>query len=77
MTTSSEPTGFDHDVVISMSLTVKPGEGLHECPLATLPTDSEIEVVAFSHKYTAGSHHFLVFSTESRGHPLRDAGDYD
>ena len=75
--TSSEPTGFDHDVVITMSLTVKPGEELHQCQLVTLPTDSEIEVVAFSHKYTAGSHHFLVFSTDLEAIPSEMQGTYD
>ncbi len=63
----SEPgpaTDFDHDVVLSMNLTVQPGEELHRCQLVALPTDSEVEVVSFSHKYTAGSHHFLVFATD-------------
>ena len=58
------PADFDHDVVLSMSLTVQPGEELHKCQLAALPTDSEIDVTTFSHKYTAGSHHFLVYATD-------------
>ena len=75
--TSSEPTDFDHDVVVSMNLTVKPGEELHKCQLVALPTDSEIEVVAFSHKYTAGSHHFLVFGTDLDAIPSALQGQYD
>lgn len=65
--TPSEPGGatdFDHDVVLSMNLTIQPGEELHKCQIVALPTDSEIDVVSFSHKYTAGSHHFLVFATD-------------
>ncbi|HMI88787.1 MAG TPA: hypothetical protein VK550_32130 [Polyangiaceae bacterium] len=77
VTTSSEPNDFDHDVVISMSLTVAPGEELHQCQLVMLPTDSEIQVVAFSHKYTAGSHHFLVFATDLDTIPPHLAGRYD
>ena len=60
-----------------MSLTVKPGEEIHKCQLVTLPTDSEIEVVAFSHKYTAGSHHFLVFATDLDTIPVDLQGQYD
>jgi hypothetical protein len=74
---TSEPPDFEHDAVISMSLTVKPGEELHRCQLVTLPTDSEIEVVAFSHKYTAGSHHFLVFATELETIPAFLQGQFD
>jgi hypothetical protein len=43
----------------------------------TLPADSEIEVVAFSHKYTAGSHHFLVFATDLETIPAEMQGQYD
>ena len=56
---------------------MKPGEELHKCQLVTLPTDSEIEVVAFSHKYTAGSHHFLVFATALDTIPVDLQGQYD
>jgi hypothetical protein len=79
--TPSEPGGandFDHDVVLSMNLTIQPGEELHRCQLVALPTDSEIDVVAFSHKYTAGSHHFLVFATDFDAIPLDMQGQqYD
>ncbi len=75
--TTAEPTDFDHDVVISMSLTVRPGEELHRCQLAALPTDSEIEVVTFSHQYTAGSHHFLVFATDLETIPPALEGQFD
>jgi hypothetical protein len=68
---------FDHDVVVSMSLTVKPGEELHQCQFVELPTDSEIEVVAFSHKYTKGSHHFLVYATDLDSVPSDMQGPYD
>jgi hypothetical protein len=70
-------TDFDHDVVVSMSLTVKPGEELHKCQYVALPTDSEIEVVAFSHKYTKGSHHFLVYATDLDTVPADMQGQYD
>jgi hypothetical protein len=75
--TSSEATDFDHDVVVSMSLTVNAGEELHKCQFVTIPTDSEIEVVAFSHKYTTGSHHFLVFATDLETIPPDMEGQYD
>jgi hypothetical protein len=74
---TSEPTDFDHDAVVSMSLTVKPGEELHRCQLVTLPADSEIQIVAFSHKYTAGSHHFLLFATDLETIPPELAGQFD
>jgi hypothetical protein len=77
VTTPSDATDFDHDVVVSMSLTVKPGEELHKCQLVTLPTDSELEVVSFSHKYTSGSHHFLVFATDLETIPADMRGQYD
>jgi hypothetical protein len=75
--TVGQPTDFDHDAVVSMSLTIKPGEELHKCQLVTLPTDSEIQVVAFSHKYTAGSHHFLVFTTDLDTIPVALQGQHD
>jgi hypothetical protein len=75
--TTSEPNDFDHDLVISMSLTVKPGEELHQCQFVTLPADSEVEIVSFSHKYTAGSHHFLVFATDLEAIPAGLEGQYD
>jgi len=74
---SPEPTDFDHDAVVAMSLTVNPGEELHKCQLVTVPTDSEIQVVSFSHKYTAGSHHFLVFATDLDTIPVDLQGQYD
>jgi len=74
---TSPPGDFDHDAVISMSLTIKPGEELHRCQLVTLPTDSEIQVVSFSHKYTTGSHHFLVFATDLETIPAELTGQYD
>jgi hypothetical protein len=77
VTDSSGATDFDHDVVVSMSLTVKAGEELHQCQFATLPTDTEIEVVSFSHKYTKGSHHFLVFATDLDAIPPDMTGQYD
>ncbi len=60
-----------------MSLTVNPGEELHKCELVTLSTDSEIDVVGFSHKYTAGSHHFLVFATDLDAIPTELRGQFD
>ena len=77
MTTPPGTADFEHEIALSMSLTVKPGEELHRCQLVTLPTDSEIEVVAFSHKYTAGSHHFLVFATDFDAIPAGMEGQYD
>jgi hypothetical protein len=74
---SPQTSDFDHDVVVSMSLTVKPGEELHQCQFVELPTDSEIEVVAFSHKYTKGSHHFLVYATDLDTIPSDMRGQYD
>jgi hypothetical protein len=72
-----EKGDFDHDAVVSMSLKVQPGEELHKCQLVTVPTDSEIQVVSFSHKYTAGSHHFLVFATDLDTIPASLEGQHD
>jgi hypothetical protein len=53
----SPPTApaFQHDLILSMALTVPPGQELHICQLATLPNTSDVEAISFSHKYSPGS----------------------
>jgi hypothetical protein len=68
---------FQHDVVVSMQLTVKPGEELHQCQYVALPSDQDINVVAVSHQYSAGSHHFLIFGTDIDTIPADMTGQYD
>src|SRR5689334_12437517 len=57
-------SGFRHDIVVSMELTVKAGQEKHICQLVALPNDSDANVVSISHEYTQGSHHFLLFTTD-------------
>jgi Copper type II ascorbate-dependent monooxygenase, C-terminal domain len=68
---------FQHDLVLSMALTVPPGQELHTCQLATLPTQSDAEAVAFSHEYSVGSHHFLVIQTDLDAIPKDLTGQHD
>src|ERR1044071_2098950 len=70
-------SGFHHDIVVSMELTVKPGEELHQCQLVVLPNDADVNVVRISHEYTAGSHHFLVFETDLDTIPADLEGQHD
>lgn len=58
------PAGFQHDIVVSMALDVKPGQERHVCQLVALPNDADANVVSISHDYTMGSHHFLLFTTD-------------
>ncbi|HEX9295744.1 MAG TPA: hypothetical protein VF881_07910 [Polyangiaceae bacterium] len=68
---------FQHDVIVSMQLTVKPGEELHRCQYVALPSDQDINVVAVSHQYSTGSHHFLVYTTDLDAIPAEMTGQYD
>jgi hypothetical protein len=72
-----QSSDFDHDLVISMELAVKPGDELHTCQFVTLPTDTDVEVVSIAHRYTTGSHHFLVYSTDLDAIPPDLTGQYD
>jgi hypothetical protein len=69
--------GFQHDVVLTMSLTVPPGQELHQCQFAALPGGDGIDAVALSHRYTQGSHHFVVISTDLDSIPPDMTGQYD
>ncbi len=60
-----------------MELTVKPGQELHQCQYVALPTDHDINVVALSHQYSTGSHHFLIFATDLTTIPADMPGQYD
>ena len=75
--TDGGSSGFHHDIVVSMELTVKPGEELHQCQLVVLPNDADVNVVRISHEYTAGSHHFLVFETDLDTIPADLEGQHD
>jgi hypothetical protein len=68
---------FQHDLVVSMQLTVPAGNELHQCQLLALPNDTDVSVVGISHRYTAGSHHFLVFATDLDTIPTDLEGQYD
>jgi Copper type II ascorbate-dependent monooxygenase, C-terminal domain len=76
---ASPATGadFQHDLVLTMALTVPPHQELHTCQLATLPNTSDVEAVAFSHEYSVGSHHFLVIQTDLDSIPADLSGQYD
>jgi hypothetical protein len=77
---ASSPEGgspFQHDLVVSMELTVAAGQELHQCQFVTLPTDTEVNVIRFAHRYSAGSHHFLVFATDLDAIPADLQGHYD
>ncbi|HKQ69961.1 MAG TPA: hypothetical protein VJT73_11510 [Polyangiaceae bacterium] len=62
---------------VSMSLSVPSGKELHQCQFVTLPNDTDIEAVALSHHYSAGSHHFLVYLTDLAEIPSDLRGQYD
>src|SRR5882724_1836826 len=68
---------FEHDLTISMKLTVGAGQELHRCQFLTLPNDQDVNVVAIAHRYTQGSHHFLVFATDLDTIPDDLQGQYD
>jgi Copper type II ascorbate-dependent monooxygenase, C-terminal domain len=76
-TPPASSSDFTHDVTISMELTVKAGEELHTCQFVALPSDTDVNVVSLSHRYTAGSHHFLVYSTDLDTVPADMQGQYD
>ena len=73
----SSDTPSASDVEISMELTVKPGEELHQCQFVTIPSDTDINVVKISHEYTKGSHHFLVYMTDLDSIPADMQGQAD
>src|SRR4029077_12328888 len=70
-------TGFQHDIVVSMELTVKAGQEKHTCQLVALPNDADANVVSISHDYTLGSHHFVLFDTDLQTIPPELGGQYD
>jgi hypothetical protein len=72
-----DAAAFEHDLVVSMQLTVPAGNELHQCQLLALPNDTDVSVVGIAHKYTAGSHHFLVFATDLDTIPTDLEGQYD
>jgi hypothetical protein len=75
--TSDAPAGFQHDIVVSMELTVKAGEERHTCQFVALPNDADANVVSISHDYTLGSHHFVLFTTDLDAIPSDLGGQYD
>src|SRR5882724_4966797 len=70
-------TTFEHDLTISMKLTVGASLELHRCQFLTLPNDQDVNVVSIAHRYTQGSHHFLVFATDLDVVPDDLQGQYD
>jgi hypothetical protein len=74
---ADDVSGFQHEIVVSMQLTVKAGQELHTCQLIELPNDIDANVVSISHEYTAGSHHFLLFETDLDTIPDELRGQYD
>ena len=68
---------FQHDLVLSMALTVPPHQELHTCQLATLPNTTDVDAISFSHEYSLGSHHFLVIQTDLDTIPADLSGQYD
>ena len=69
--------GFEHEIVVSMELTVKAGEEKHTCQLFALPNDVDANVVSISHDYTVGSHHFVLFATDLDTIPQDLEGQHD
>jgi hypothetical protein len=74
---SDAPPGFQHEIVVSMDLTVQAGQEKHTCQLVALPNDAEANVVSISHEYTVGSHHFVLFTTDLETIPPDLEGQYD
>jgi hypothetical protein len=68
---------FQHDIVLSMHLTVGPGEELHQCQFFALPNDADVNAIRISHAYTPGSHHFLIYITDLDTIPDDLTGQYD
>jgi hypothetical protein len=77
--TSAPPPsdGFKHDYVFTMSMTVPASTELHQCQLVQLPPGPDIDVTTFSHEYTEGSHHFLLYLTDLTSIPGDLTGQYD
>jgi hypothetical protein len=69
--------GFQHDFVVSMSLTVPPGTELYRCQYVKLGNANEVELSTLAHQYTPGSHHMLVWDTDLTGIPADMTGLYD
>jgi hypothetical protein len=69
--------GFTHDVVFTMNLQVPASTELHQCQFVQLPAGADINVTAFAHEYTPGSHHFLVYTTDLTAIPPDMTGQYD
>jgi Copper type II ascorbate-dependent monooxygenase, C-terminal domain len=69
--------GFQHDLVLTMELTVPAHQELHTCQLARIPSTTDVDAVAFSHEYSPGSHHFLVVQTDLDSIPPDLSGQYD
>ncbi len=69
--------GFQHEIVVSLELTVKAGQEMHTCQLAALPNDADANVVSISHVYSPGSHHFVLFETDLDSVPDDLSGQYD
>jgi hypothetical protein len=76
-TTQADASSSANKISVSMELSVPPGEELHQCQLVRVPTDVDIDVVALSHEYSTGSHHFLAFTTDLSSIPPELSGQYD
>jgi NAD-dependent dihydropyrimidine dehydrogenase PreA subunit len=75
---AAEPDGGpENTLTMSIQLAVPPATELHRCQFVELPSDKDVEAVAMSHVYTAGSHHFLLFQTDLDAIPPDLAGQYD
>jgi hypothetical protein len=60
-----------------MSMTVPPATELHQCQLVQIPAGPDIDITTFSHEYTPGSHHFLLYLTDLTSIPSDLTGQYD
>ncbi len=69
--------GFNHDLVFTMTLTVPANTELHQCQFVQLPTGADVNVNGFAHRYTEGSHHFLLYQTTLTAIPANMTGQYD
>lgn len=71
-----EPPASGDELLLSMRVRVLAGQELHRCRLVQLPAEERF-LVGGGHRYTAGSHHLLVFRTDYRSIPAGQEGVMD
>jgi hypothetical protein len=65
-----QPSGMQQNVQLaSPQFTVMPGEELFKCWYTTLPNNVEIEATRMHSTMSAGSHHFIVYTTPTAERP--------